>query len=103
MSRTVSDIRDDLEDRVAELTKEVRAMRKTATKRGYSAYGDVRDGASDIFDEVWAQVQHSLPMLRRHARGASKTIRDNPATTTAAAVVGVAVIGLLATLLLRRD
>ncbi len=78
-------------------------MRKSTTRRGYSAYGDVRDGASDIFDEVWAQVQHSLPMLRKRARGATQTIRDNPATSTAAAVVGVAVIGLLATLLLRRD
>jgi ElaB/YqjD/DUF883 family membrane-anchored ribosome-binding protein len=103
MSRSVSDFRDDLEDRVAQLTKEVRSLRKSAARRGHDAYDDVRDGALDIFDDVWAQVQRSFPLFRRQARSYGQTMRENPAATTAAAVVGIAVIGLLASLLIRRD
>ncbi len=51
---------------------------------------------------MWTQVQRSLPLFRKQAYRAGRSIRDNPGTSTAAAVVGVGLIALLASLLLSR-
>jgi len=44
----------------------------------------------------------SRKQVRRQARYANQAMHDNPGTTAATAVVGVAVIGLLIALLMRR-
>lgn len=99
ISKMRGDIESDLEDQVARLSKELNTLKKAVSKRGASAYQDTREAASDVYGEVWDRVAESLPAMRKRARAAERVARDNPAT---AAVVGLAVVGLLVTLLARR-
>jgi ElaB/YqjD/DUF883 family membrane-anchored ribosome-binding protein len=99
-SRFRGDIEDDLEAQVARLTKELAALRKIAGKRGSAAYGDARDAAGDVYGDLRERFMDALPLVRKRARAAEKVARDNPAMT--AAVVGLAVAGLLVTMMARR-
>lgn len=108
MSRSTSnfeDLRDELQSQIADLGSELRALRKTVIKRSGSHYEDVREGAGDLLDEVWSRVSDSLPsrrQIRRQARHANRVVQEHPGATAASALVGLAVLGLLASLLLRR-
>ncbi len=102
MASTISKLRgieSDLEDQVANLTKELSALKKSLSKRGSNAYQDTRDTASEVYGEMWDRFSDSLPEMRKRARAAERVARDNPATT---ALVGLAVVGLVAALLARR-
>jgi ElaB/YqjD/DUF883 family membrane-anchored ribosome-binding protein len=99
-SRFRGDIEDDLEAQVARLSKELASLRKLAATRGADAYGDARDTASDFYGDMRDRMADAMPLVRRHARNAEQVARDNPAAT--AAVVGLVVVGLLATLFARR-
>ncbi|NMG39091.1 hypothetical protein GRZ55_07545 [Chelativorans sp. ZYF759] len=99
------DMRDELQSQIADLGSELRALRKSVGARSADRYEEVRDSAGDLFDDIWTGIQDFIPSkkeVRRHARYANKTMHDHPGTTAATAVVGVAVIGLLALLLTRR-
>jgi len=99
-SRFRGDIEDDLEAQVARLTKELASLKKSAGKRGAAAYGDARETASDVYGDLRERFIDAIPMVRKQARAAEKVARDNPAMT--AAVVGLAVAGLLVTMIARR-
>jgi ElaB/YqjD/DUF883 family membrane-anchored ribosome-binding protein len=107
MASSFSKIRDDfegnLEEQVASLRKEVSTLTKLLSKRGAAAYSDTREGASDLYDELWNRLVDALPRIRKQARDqarfAGKKAHDNPVAT---AVVGIAVLGLLVSLLVRR-
>jgi ElaB/YqjD/DUF883 family membrane-anchored ribosome-binding protein len=99
-SRFRSGIEDDLEAQVAQLTKELAALRKTAGKRGSAAYDDARGVAGDVYGDLRDRFVDALPLVRKQARVAERVARDNPALT--AAVVGLAVAGLLVTMMARR-
>jgi ElaB/YqjD/DUF883 family membrane-anchored ribosome-binding protein len=102
--RTLSKIRDDLEGvdleaEVAALRKEMTRLSRFLSKRGLSAYEATRETGGDIYADAWERFNDALPHIRKQARAVEKTARDHPAT---AAVVGLVVIGLLASLLSRR-
>ena len=107
MASSFSKIRDDLEgnleEQVASLRKEVSALTRMLTKRGAAAYSDTRESASDLYEDAWNRLLEALPKIRKQARDqarfAGKAAHDNPVAT---AVVGVAVLGLLVSLLVRR-
>ncbi len=99
----IEELRRELQEQIAELSGEVRSMRKSLSRSSRSHYRDMRDGTSEMFEEMWSRVLDSIPDLksmRRHARSANRTVHDHPAA--AAAVVGLAVLGLLASLMMRR-
>lgn len=98
-SRFRGEVEDDLEAQVAKLTKEISVLKKSLARRGADAYDDARDTASDFYGEVRHRVADALPLVRRQARVAEQAARENPAT---AVVVGLVVVGLLATLFARR-
>ena len=102
-SKIRDDLEGDLEEQVASLRKEVSSLTKLLSKRGAAAYADTREGASDFYDEVWSRLADALPKISKQARDrarfAGKAAHDNPVAT---AVVGVAVLGLLVSLLVRR-
>ena len=103
MASTISKLRGDVEDnlneQVAQLSKELASLKKSLSKRGARAYEDTRETASDVYGELWDKFSETMPAVRKRARAAEQVARDNPAT---AAVVGLAVVGLLVTLLARR-
>jgi len=93
------DLVDSLEAQVESLRKEVSGLRKTLAKRGKAAYAEASDSAESIYEDVlnrWADV---APHLRKRAKYVESQARENPA---AAAAVGLVVVGLLATLLMRK-
>jgi ElaB/YqjD/DUF883 family membrane-anchored ribosome-binding protein len=108
MSRSVSSIeelRDELQSQIADLGSELRSLRKSVARRSASRYEDLYDGAGDLLDEMWSRISDNLPssrQVRRHARSAGRTVQEHPGTTAATALVGIAVLGLLFSLLLRR-
>lgn len=99
-SRFRGDVEDDLEAQVARLSKEIASLRKAFARRGASVYDDARDTAADAYGDMRERIIDALPLVRRHARNAEQVARDNPAVT--AAVVGLVVVGLLATVFARR-
>ncbi|MEJ6785677.1 hypothetical protein [Aminobacter sp. Piv2-1] len=99
MATTREEIQSDLEAQVAQLTRQVASLTKAMSKRSASALAEGRESASGLYDGFYDRVSDALPAMRRQARAAQKTARDNPMT---AALVGVAVFGLLAALLTRR-
>lgn len=98
-SRFRNDAEDDLEAQVARLSRELSSLRKSLSKRSSGAYDDARDAASDVYGDLRHKVFDLLPSMRRQAGAAERVARDNPA---AAAVVGLLVVGLLATMLARK-
>ena len=98
-SKIRDDIGSDLEDQVASLRKEVASLTKALSKRGAAAIGDTRESASDLYQELASRLVDAVPVLRKHARTANKSVQDNPAV---AAVVGIAVVGLVISLFARR-
>ncbi|MFN4274063.1 MAG: hypothetical protein ACK4F5_14735 [Aliihoeflea sp.] len=99
------DLRDELQSQISDLGNELRALRKSVSKRSVDRYEDVRDGAGDLFDGIWAVVSDNLPtrkQIHRQARRANRAVYEHPGTSAAGAVFGLAVLGLLAMLLLRR-
>jgi ElaB/YqjD/DUF883 family membrane-anchored ribosome-binding protein len=100
LTRFREDIQDDVQDQIARLSREVSALKKMASKRGGAAYEDARDAAGGLYDDLWERLNDAMPDLRRGARRARATARDNPVVTTA---VTVGVIGLLVALLMRRS
>jgi ElaB/YqjD/DUF883 family membrane-anchored ribosome-binding protein len=98
-SRFRGDVEDDLEAQIARLTRDLSSLKKTLARRGSHAYDDARDTASDLYDDVRHRVADALPVVRRQAKAAEQAAREHPAT---AAVVGLVVVGLLATLFARR-
>jgi ElaB/YqjD/DUF883 family membrane-anchored ribosome-binding protein len=98
-SRFRGDVEEDLEQQVARLSKEIAALRNSFTRRGSDAYEDARDTASGLYGDMRHRFVGTLPTMRKQAREAERVARDHPAAT---ALVGLAVIGLLATMLIRR-
>jgi ElaB/YqjD/DUF883 family membrane-anchored ribosome-binding protein len=98
-SRFRSDVEDDLETQVARLSKELAALKKTMSQRGSNAYDVARDTADDVYGDLRERIFDSMPLVRKRARAAEQVARDNPAM---AAVVGLAVVGLLAAMLVKR-
>lgn len=98
-SRFRGDVEDDLEAQVARLTKELSSLKKSLGKRSAVAYDDARDTASEIYGDLWDKFTDALPMVRKRAHAAERVARDHPAT---AVVVGLVVVGLLATMLARK-
>jgi hypothetical protein len=89
---------DDLEARLAYLTKEMSSLKKALSRRSADVYDDARDTASDLYSDLRDRFTDALPVVRKHARDAGEVARHHPATT---AVVGLVVVGLLAALLAR--
>ena len=89
---------DELERKIAHLSKELSVLTRQAQKRGSHLYDDTRDTASDAYSELSDRIHDWMPVVRKQARHAEQAARDNPALVLA----GVAVVGLAAALLLRR-
>jgi ElaB/YqjD/DUF883 family membrane-anchored ribosome-binding protein len=98
-SRFRGDFEDDLEAQVARLSKEVAGLKKAMSERGPDAYDDARDAAADFYEGFRDRLADALPTVKRRVSGAGQIAHDNPTT---AALVGLIVVGLLATMLLRR-
>lgn len=89
---------DDLEARLAYLTKEMSSLKKALSRRSADAYDDARDTASDLYSDLRDRFSEALPVVSKRARDVGEVARHHPAT---AAVVGLVVVGLLATMLAR--
>jgi ElaB/YqjD/DUF883 family membrane-anchored ribosome-binding protein len=91
---------DDLEARIAYLSKEMSSLKKALSRRSADAYDDARDTASDLYSDLRDRFSEALPVVGKRARDVGEVARHHPATT---AVVGLVVVGLLATLLARNS
>lgn len=98
-SRFRRDAEDDLEAQVEKLSRELAAMKKALSRRGSDAYGDARDAAHDFYGDLRGSLTDALPLVRKRAMAAEQAARENPVMT---AVIGLAVLGLLAAMLARR-
>ena len=97
MASTFSKLRDnlgdDLDAQVARLQKEVASLRRQLAKRGAAAYDETSERAADLYDDVIARLGEAVPQIAKQSRVVGKAASDNPVTT---AVIGLAVLGLLA-------
>jgi ElaB/YqjD/DUF883 family membrane-anchored ribosome-binding protein len=87
------DTESALSAQIEALQDELRSLRSLASKRGAESYAGARDSAADFAEELWNSIANSRSELRRQARQAGDTVKDNPAI---AAAVGVVVVGLIA-------
>ncbi|WP_309082752.1 hypothetical protein [Chelativorans sp.] len=96
------DIGEDLREQIASLSHEVAALRKQVTRRGRSAFRETRHMSEEIAEMLREYLSSALPELRRGARTVQVHAREHPTTTAAVAAASVVVLGLAASLLLRR-
>lgn len=100
MSSSFADMREDaleeMQRHMAKLGREVASLRRSLARHGPAAYDDLRQGAGDLYEDMWERVSHAMPDIRRGARLARETARDNPIMTTAllagAAALAVALL-----------
>jgi ElaB/YqjD/DUF883 family membrane-anchored ribosome-binding protein len=93
------DVTSDLEAQVARLQKEVRTLRKALGKRGAAAYDTSKDAAADFYEEMADRISDAWPVVQKQSQAVRRAASDHPVTT---AVVGLALVGLIAGLLSRR-
>ena len=96
MARGLFDV--DLEEQVSDLRKEMSALKRVVAKRGADFYEDAEDTVSNYLSDLAGRVGPSLVGLRRQARSVERVAYDHP---TVVAAVGLVVVGLVASLLLR--
>lgn len=101
---SLSDV--DLEKQVAQLSKELKSMKKQLSKRGNHYYEEGREALADYgdtlsgyYEDFASRIGDHIPDIRRKARAIENTAREHPA---AAVAVGLVVIGLAASLLFSR-
>jgi ElaB/YqjD/DUF883 family membrane-anchored ribosome-binding protein len=82
-----------LAEQIQSLQDELRALRKQASKRGSQSYNDARKSAADLVEDIRDSLAPAVDQLRRQARHAGTTARENP---TATAAVGLLALGLVA-------
>lgn len=99
LSRKRDELIEDLEDQVAELKRELSSLRRSSAKRGAGLYDDVAEFAGELYNQFWRQGRGGTRSIARQARQAGGTVLDHPVATT---VVGLALIGLLASMLVAR-
>jgi hypothetical protein len=85
----------DLERQVKALGSEVARLNRLLAKRGSRVYDDASETASGYYDDLVDMLGTAMPALRKRAASMEKTVYDHPAIVAA---VGLAVIGLMATL-----
>jgi hypothetical protein len=96
------DFGEDLREQLTSLSHEVAALRKQIMRRGRSTYRDTRHMGGDALEVLSDYLQSALPEIRRGAYQVQEQARQHPGATAAAAAVGVIVLGLAASMLLRR-
>jgi len=96
MARGLFDV--DLEQQVADLRKEMGALKRVVARRGADFYEDAEDTVSSYLADLAGRVGPSLIGLRRQAKSVERVAYDHPAMV---ATVGLVVVGLVASLFLR--
>lgn len=91
-------IAEDLAAEIASLRKEVGSLKRKLGKQGTKTYAAGQEQLSELYDEAQEWIADAMPIIRRRAREAGKAIEDNSTPI----IVGTAVVGLLAMLLLTR-
>ncbi|RLQ88752.1 hypothetical protein [Notoacmeibacter ruber] len=90
-----NDWRDDLSEQLDALRSEVSSLRREASRKSSRALSSTRHSSEDVFHAI--RDYFSPPSI--YTRGWRRA-SDNPGTTAAAALVGVALVGLAATFFL---
>ncbi len=88
-----NDWRDDLSDQLDALRSEISSLRKETARRSGHALSSTRHSGEDLIHSIRDYLHPRGSFYERGWRRAS----DHPGTTAAAALVGVALIGLAAT------
>jgi hypothetical protein len=89
----------DIQKRIRALTRETEQLRREASKRGGEVVESASGAAQELYGAIAERLAGSLPLLRGGARRVERKVHDHPAVVAA---VGLALIGLTVTLLLRR-
>ncbi|WP_274423305.1 hypothetical protein [Chelativorans sp. YIM 93263] len=95
------DIREDVQDQLVRLSHEVAGLKKQMASRGRAAYRDTRHVGED-FADVMRDYMHNMPDMRQQAHRLQKSAQAHPATTASIAAASVIVLGLAASLFMRR-
>lgn len=91
-----NDWRDDLSEQLDALRSEIASLRREASRKSSRAVSSTRHTGEDVFHAIRDYFSPPQSFYERSWRRAS----DNPGTTAAAALVGVALVGLAATFFL---
>ncbi|WEX09721.1 hypothetical protein [Chelativorans sp. AA-79] len=96
------DFSEDLRDQLTSLSHEVASLRKQLGRRSRSAFRDSRHTGEDLAETLRDYLGSALPEIRRNAYHIQDQARQHPGTTAAVAAASVVVLGLAASLLMRR-
>ncbi|OXT02537.1 hypothetical protein B7H23_06500 [Notoacmeibacter marinus] len=94
-----NDWRDDLSEQLEALRGEIASLRRDASRKSSRAVASTRHTGEDVFETIRDYFNPPKSFYQRGSRLAS----DNPGTTAAAALVGVALVGLAATFFLSQS
>ncbi len=99
LTRTRDALIEDLEQQVSSLSREVASLRKQTARRGAAAYDDASELVGELIERLMKRRSSTRADVMRGARAANRAAHQHPAAT---ALIGVAALGLVAALLLRR-
>lgn len=96
-----SDLRNiDLEKQLRMLGTEIASLKEFVARRGSNRYGDASEAVSGYYADLTNAVSSVLPSLRKQGRMVGSATSNHPA---AVAAVGLLVVGLVASLFLKRS
>lgn len=92
------EVAEGLEAEIAALRKEVATLKRKLGKQGAKSYAAGQEQLAELYEEAQEWMAAAMPVIRRRAREAGRTIEDN----STAIIAGTVVVGLLATLFFTR-
>ena len=93
---------EELKERIHALSDELDTLKSRLAKQGAHAYRGAWNAGEGLVDTLGSYLHDTLPDIRRGTRRLGRQVHDNPGTTAAVAVAGLVVIGLAASVFLRR-
>lgn len=96
------DMGDELRDQLMSLRDEVASLKKQIARSGRRGYRDSRHLGADAAEWMREYAGHALPDFRRSAQQIQQSARENPTAAASIAAASIIVLGLAASLLMRR-
>lgn len=96
--KNAEQLREALEEQIAEMRKELKSITKSLSKHGHSLSEVAHDTASEFYETVRERGADAAKVVGNQTRHMRETAKENPVATIAI----IAGIGLLIGLLSRR-
>lgn len=88
--KSFNDLREDFENQIAALRKQVEGIRDSLADRGFELLDDAEEMAGNMAEQAGGAARRAAKHVQHEVSAVAEVARDNPAvTTTVLATVGL--------------